>query len=133
MTAILLLLQIVSNNAFAEELLKMPKLFTHFYHHSQEHRDGGNFLDYLQNHYSDHLDKYAHAETHSEEDEDCNLPFKHCGDCCMSAHVPVVGYTASYLVTDYNLYQTISFVFIYEDDRIESQDLSSVWQPPKIS
>ncbi len=131
--AIFLLLQIVSNNAFAEELLKMPKLFTHFYHHANEHKDAGNFLDYLHNHYSDHHKNNAHEKGHSDEDNDCNLPFKHCNNCCVNIHSAAVGFTASYLIADYNLYQFSSSTFVSEDDRIESQDICSIWQPPKIN
>lgn len=131
--AIFLILQVVSNNAFAEELVKMPRLFTHFLHHASEHKDGDNFLDYLHNHYSDHQEDHAHDKDHSEEDNDCNLPFKHCGNCCVNIHAPALGFTASYLIADYNLFQTESSVFVSEDENIESQDLCSIWQPPKIS
>jgi hypothetical protein len=129
---IFLLLQIVSNNAFAEELVKMPKLFTHFYHHAREHKDAGNFMDYLHKHYSDHHENDRHSKGHSGEDNDCNLPFKHCDNCCVNAHAPA-GFTVSYLTTNYNLFQSGFSIFVFEDDRIESQDLCSIWQPPKLA
>jgi len=131
--AIFLLLQVLSNNAFAEAMLKMPKLVTHFYHHAREHKDTDNFMDYLQSHYSTNDNNEGHDKGHSDEDNDCNLPFKHCNNCCVNVHVPALGSTASYLITDCNLLQSVSCSFISEDDRIQSQNLCSIWQPPKIS
>jgi len=131
--AIFLLLQVISNNAFAEELVKLPGLFTHYYHHAQEHKDSPSFLWYLHTHYSDHHQKDAHVQKHQDEDNDCNLPFKHCGNCCMNAHVPAVGFIAPYLSTEYTFVVLKSSSYIHENDRIESLDIGNIWQPPKIS
>lgn len=128
-----MLLQILSNNAFAEELVKIPALFTHFNHHTQEHKDGVSFLDYIHNHYSDHEEDHKHDTQHTEEDNDCNLPFKHCDNCCVNMHAPLIGYPCSSLNTEYNPIKTEITVFVSGDDNIEIQDLCSIWQPPKIS
>lgn len=129
LVAIFLLLQIATNHAFAEELLKMPTLFTHFYHHAQEHKDTKNFLDYLHKHYSDHHHKDAH---HDHEDEDCKLPFKHCGHC-VSTHSPAPGFVPSYLSADFTCFSLSAPDFRSVDDRIECLDLCSIWQPPKLA
>lgn len=131
--AIFLLLQIISSNAFAEELIKMPRLVTHYIHHAQEHADSGNFYDFLHKHYSDHDHKDTHANGKHAEDKDCNLPFKHCGSCCFNLHISVIGFVANYLHTDAVVYQFTESTFPKANDRIESLDLCTIWQPPKIS
>jgi hypothetical protein len=131
--AIFLLLQIVTNNAFAEELIKVPGLFTHYYHHSHEHKDTKGFFDFLHSHYSDHHENDAHLEKHSDEDNDCQLPFKHCGNCCLNIHSPAIGFIPSVLNTDYIYYQVKNTGFLIQNDRIESLDIKTIWQPPKIA
>ena len=131
--AIFLLLQIVSNNAFAEELIKFPRLFTHFYHHAYEHKDTKDFFDFLHKHYSDHHQKDAHSKKYDDDDNDCNLPFKHCGSCCVNIHAPVLAFASSYLTADFNMTVLKSSRYINENDRIESNDLCSIWQPPKLA
>ena len=130
---IFLLLQIISNNTFAEELIKLPKLFTHYYHHTYEHKDTKNFLDFIHKHYSNHHQNDAHSKQHSEEDNDCNLPFKHCGNCCVNVHTSAIGFVSSYLTTDFNFTFIKSTGFFYKNNTIENNNLSSIWQPPKIS
>lgn len=131
--AIFLLLQIVTNNAFAEELIKMPRLFTHYYHHSSEHKDSKDFFDFLHKHYSDHHEKDTHSKKHSDEDNDCQLPFKHCGGCCLNIHSPAIGFVPTILNADYTYYQIKNTGFTAHNDRIESLDICNIWQPPKIS
>jgi len=131
--AIFLLLQIITNNAFAEELIKMPRLFTHFYHHSHKHKDTKGFFDFLHKHYSDHHEKDKHSKNHHDEDNDCNLPFKHCGGCCSNIHTSTIGFLPTLLNTDYPFIQIKNEGFYSENDRIESLDLNSIWQPPKLA
>lgn len=131
--AIFLLLQVVTNNAFAEELIKLPGLITHFYHHTTEHNESGNFFDYLCDHYSDQQQKNNHRHGQHEEDKDCELPFKHCGSCCVNIHSPALGFVASYLSTDCDMISIEAENFFPEEDDIQSLDLNNIWQPPKIS
>lgn len=131
--AIFLLLQIVTNNAFAEELIKMPRLFTHYYHHSHDHKDTKDFFDFLHNHYANHHDNDKHSKNHSDEDNDCNLPFKHCGGCCLNVHSPAIGFVPNILNANYTCYQIKNTGFMPQDDRIENLDICTIWQPPKIS
>lgn len=131
--AIFLLIQIVTNNSFAEELIKMPRLVTHYYHHSYEHEDTKDFFDFLHKHYSDHHEGENHSKGHSNEDNDCNLPFKHCGGCSLNIHSPVICFVNPCLNADAAYFQIKNSKFISEDDRIESLDIQIIWQPPKIS
>lgn len=131
--AIFLLLQIATNNAFAEELIKMPRLFTHYYHHSHDHKDTKGFFDYLHKHYSDHHESEKHSKNHSDEDNDCNLPFKHCGGCCLNIHSPIMGFVNPCILSESVYFQIKNSEFKSENDRIESLDLHTIWQPPKIS
>lgn len=130
--AIFLLLQVVSNNAFAEELIKLPSLFTHFYHHATEHKDIDGFFDFLHKHYSDHHQDDPHAGKHKDEDKHCNLPFKHCHDGAVNAHAPAPGFVPAYLTTAYNFILIKSVNYTSENDRILSNDLCSIWQPPRL-
>lgn len=131
--AVFLLFQILSNNSFAEELIKLPGLFTHFYHHTNEHKDTKDFVDFLHKHYSDHHKKDKHAKNHSDEDNDCNLPFKHCGDCCLNVHATVASFLPSALNTEFIPSQIQDNFFYTPNDRIESLELCSIWQPPKLA
>lgn len=133
MIAIFLLLQVASSNAFAEELIKIPKLFTHFYHHSREHKDTSDFFDFLHKHYSDHHQDDKHSQKHNGEDNDCNLPFKHCGNCCLNIHAPAIGFIPSAVHANTIITPINNSNFVSEDDQIESSDLASIWQPPKLA
>jgi hypothetical protein len=129
LTAIFLLLQFLTNNSFAEEIMKLPKLFTHYYHHSHEHRDSSDFTDYLVQHYSNDHEK----EEHRGEDSDCNLPFKHCDNCCVSAHAPVLAFMPSVEESGLVFAIAITKTYTFENDKIQSMCSPPVWQPPKFS
>jgi hypothetical protein len=129
--AIFLLLQFVSNNSFAEELLKLPRLFTHFYHHSKIHNENDGFFEYLHKHYTDHH-KDKHSRDHSDEDNDCNLPFKHCGNCCVSMHVSTNAFLPSVLAADFNMVDKQSNTFPVGTEQIPNVKLDSIWQPPRL-
>jgi len=131
--AIFLLLQIVSNNAFAEGLIKMPRLVSHYIHDLREHSNTGSFYNFLQKHYTDQTRKDIHAGKQHEEDNDCGMPFKDCGNCCISLHNLIAGFVSFYLDIDIVAFQFKKSSYPLLDDRIESLDLSSIWQPPKIS
>lgn len=131
--AIFLLLQIVTNNSFAEELVKMPRLFTHYFHHAEEKRDVHDFLDFLQQHYSNQNHLASHVQHQDSEDDDCNLPFKHCGNCCLSVHMPLMGFIPNNIHTNYNFVQINKAGFLIENDRIESLTICTIWQPPRFS
>ncbi len=127
--SIFLLLQLVTNNTFAEELSKLPRLFTHYYHHSQEHHDSDDFVDYLVNHYSDNHEE----DEHQEEDKDCNLPFKNCDGCCVSTHVPLIAFMPVFEEVEFVLTIASSEKYTLENEKIRSISDSSIWQPPKLA
>lgn len=129
--AIFLLLQIVTNSVFAEELVKIPRLFTHYFHHAEEKRDVHDFIDFLQQHYSNHQNEMQ-GEQESYDDDDCNLPFKHCGNCCVSVHMPIIGFISNNINSCFNYVQIINVGFVNENERIESLDICTIWQPPKL-
>lgn len=131
--AIILLFQIASNNALAEEVIKLPGLISHYIHHSTEHNDKEGFFEFLHQHYSDFHLLDRHADSKHEEDKDCNLPFKHCDGCCVSFHSGAPGFVSAYLTADCNIIPVESINFSPEQDSFQSFDLSNIWQPPKIS
>ncbi|MCA0431214.1 MAG: hypothetical protein LCH32_12010 [Bacteroidetes bacterium] len=128
---IFLLLQIISNNAFAEELIKLPSLFQHYNHHKISHNKDLTFINFLKIHYSD-INADTHNTSHDEDDKDCNLPFKHCNDCCFNIHIPLYGLTSNYVsaICNYIIIQSFSYININEN--ISCTDLCSIWQPPKL-
>lgn len=121
---IFLLLQFASNNSFAEELLRLPALFSHYRHHTVEHRDVGNFFDFLYIHYA--------ADDGSDDTEHHGLPFKHKGDSCLNMHNAPACFLHALPDADFSLYQISDSEFYAEDERIQSLELSSIWQPPKL-
>lgn len=125
--AIFLLFQFISNNTFGEELIKLPKLFIHYQHHSNEHKDTKGFADFLKNHYSNSPEK----NEHQGEDNDCGLPFKHCNDCCMASHAPLVAHmpltSKSYFYAVATPVKNITPLIV----KIQSISGPTVWQPPK--
>ncbi|MBL7921175.1 MAG: hypothetical protein JNJ40_12730 [Bacteroidia bacterium] len=130
---IFLLFQITSSNAFAEELVKIPALLTHYIHHSQKHEDTGSFFDFLHKHYYNHHENDKHDDGKHEEDKDCKLPLKHCGGCCINVHAPMLGFVSSYLSADCTAISLEAVNFLPQQDSFQSLDISNIWQPPKIS
>jgi hypothetical protein len=132
LVAIFLLLQIITNNAFAEELVKIPKLFTHYHHHAHEHKDTKGFLDFLHKHYFIVGQEDMHSKNHNDEDNDCQLPFKHCGGCSVNVHAPVTVFVPTYLSTVFTCFEIKKAAFAFENERIESLNIRTIWQPPKF-
>ncbi len=128
-TSIFLLLQFLTNNSFAEEVIKLPKLFTHFHHHSHEHQDKSTFVDYLAKHYSNDHEK----DEHKGEDGDCNLPFKHCNDCCVNAHAPVLAFIPTFEETGSVFAIVVIRKYTFENEKIKSICSPPIWQPPKLA
>ncbi|MBA2610743.1 MAG: hypothetical protein H0U95_02145 [Bacteroidetes bacterium] len=129
LVAIFLLLQFLTNNAFAEELIKLPKLFTHFYHHSNEHHDSDDFVDFLVDHYSDN-----HKENkHDEDDNDCDLPFKHCEGCCLTSHIPLIAFIPSFNGSEFVFSVISKEKYSNENEKIKSMCSPPIWQPPKLA
>jgi len=125
--SIFLLLQFLTNNSFAEQLIKLPKLFTHYHHHSHTHHDTKNFVDFLVKHYSNDHEKDQHAG----DDKDCDLPFKHCDGCCVNVHVPVLAFIDSFEETDFSFAIAITRKYASENEKIKSICSPPIWQPPK--
>lgn len=128
-TTIFLLLQFLTNNTFAEEFAKLPKLFTHFYHHTHEHKDVVDFGDFITKHYFD-----AHKESeHQGEDKDCDLPFKHCDDCCVNAHAPIMAFIPQVIDAKFDVIIISAKKYSFQNEKIKSICSPPIWQPPKVS
>lgn len=132
--AIFFLLQIISNNSFAEELVKMPWLFIHFYHHTYEHKDTNSFSEFLYNHYGErHDDITEHSSEHNGQDNDCRLPFKHCGDCCLMQHHYVNTFVIGNSPEGFVYPDNQIVLHAIKNDTINSYCFSYIWQPPKLA
>lgn len=130
-TLIFLILQVLSNNAFSEVLIKIPALFIHCHHHIQEEKDTITIIDFFKKHYFESITSVKHEE-HQNEDTHCKLPFKHCGHSCLNAHSPVIGFVPSFIDTNFFIIEIQKQNFQLENEKIESLELHSIWQPPKL-
>jgi hypothetical protein len=126
MVLFLLCMQILSGNAFASEMAKLPFLIQHYFEHGQEEHPGLSFSDYLWEHY------VAKSHDHKEKKHcDDKLPFKHCHDCC-SHMAPLLILT---LPEKSVMLPVLSFesthVFEHTNNFISSH-YDHIWQPPKL-
>ena len=127
--AILLFLQIGSNNTFAGELARVPALLRHFHHHSREHHDVANFADFLHKHYSKH---HAAENDHGHDGEgnEHDLPFNHCDNPFLNIANPFVG--SRPIAEVQNQCQALALHYTMEDDNVFCLHVCNIWQPPKI-
>ncbi|MGE0568978.1 MAG: hypothetical protein AB7O73_13640 [Bacteroidia bacterium] len=125
--AIFLSLQFLSNNTFAEEALRLPVLFEHFAHHQHEGEEQGStgFFHFLYDHY---------IENHGEKPDSHhdNLPFKHSDNCSNHSHT-VITYIPTANSFDYPIPLNECSLSIFSEFFLNSQFLSSIWQPPKTA
>ncbi len=125
--ALFFCLQILSGNAFAMELLKMPVMIQHYFEHESTEHPDLSFSDFIAEHYSD-----DHHEDEATGHCDEKMPFKHCNDCCTHSTSissfeviePVGSFPAQF--SEY------SFQLMSETD-IPVSYLDCIWQPPKTA
>lgn len=123
--AIFLILQILSANTIAMEIMRLPFLVQHYLEHEKETNSGLSFTSFLSAHYLES----AHAEKdHCDE----KLPFKHCHDCCSHQMAQ-----ATYIVPEcelaINCPAPLSPVCNSVEQNFYSSYSGSIFQPPKIS
>lgn len=124
--ALFFCLQILSGNAFAMELAKLPAMVQHYFEHERDEHPDLTFMDFLAEHYlgDAHQDE---AGKHCDE----TLPFKHCNDCCTHS-APVSAFTTSdyagsvFLFTTEYTYSCESYTYI------PAGFVNGIWQPPKV-
>ncbi len=120
--AIVIILQLFTNQEAFAELTKLPFLF----HHYNETADEQNFLNFLNEHYSN--------SNHDSDHEHGKLPFKHSDDGCTHHSVsttlkdsktessllflPIGFEIGSYALTNESNFPTY---------------FNNIWQPPKLS
>lgn len=119
-------MQFLTNNVFVEEVLKLPVLFEHFAHHKHEKEQGDTgFLHFLYDHYVENHDEKP--DSHHD-----NLPFKHSDSCSSHSHT-VVAFITTVNSFNYPAYINDSDMKIFSESFLNSQFLSSIWQPPKTA
>jgi hypothetical protein len=126
--AIFLLLQFLTNNSFAEEVIKLPKLFQHYQHHSHKHKDINGFADYILKHYVHEHEK----DMHDGDDDHRNLPFKHSNGCCVHMHAPVLAFVPSFIEANSAFATDVVRKYTFENEKIKSICSPPIWQPPKL-
>lgn len=115
-------LQIVTNNAFAEDVLRIPSLVEHYQHHQEKESHGLSFLDFITLHYGAGSENYKDIDHHS-------LPLKHSSDVG-HVHVPSVFTVSESGVGFSNVSIEIKHVHFYTSF-IPNNNLESIFQPPK--
>lgn len=104
------------------QLLKIPKLVSHFTEHQDLDRNL-SFFEFLYMHYTDH------DINDNDQDKDMQLPFKTHGDCAFS--LLKFSDCPPYHCT-FNTFRIIENIAIPSTDSdFESTYLSNIWQPPK--
>lgn len=104
------------------QLLKIPRLFSHFTEH-QKLDTNLSFFGFLYMHYTDH------DLNDNDQDKDMQLPFKSHSDCSLAtlkfSGCPTYHYT-------FKAFRIIEKTAIPSaDSDFESPYLSNIWQPPK--
>lgn len=119
-------LQILSGNAFAMELSKLPFVLQHYIEHEREENPDLSFAHFLAEHYGN--------DTHPKETKGhCHekLPFKHCGDCC-THNAPSSAFITPDLALTIGSSQTdhvyCSDAYTYVPDGFTA----GIWQPPRL-
>lgn len=123
--AIVFCLQILSGNAFALELTKLPSLVQHYFEHEREEHPDLTFADFLVEHYMhDHSDE---LEGHCDE----KLPFKHCHDCCTHSSSVSAFVMSDYQLTVKSEISEFEYHNLYYTN-IPAGYLNCIWQPPRV-
>lgn len=123
--AIVFCLQILSGNAFAMELTKLPSMVQHYFEHEKEEHPDLSFIDFLIEHYvHEHSDELG---GHCDE----KIPFKHCNDCCTHSS-SVAAFTLPELSSEINSLVYAQFNYPTAPTDFNSEVYVCIWQPPKV-
>jgi hypothetical protein len=127
---LLFAVQLFSGRFLSEELLRLPALVQHFFHHVSEENENISFSEFLAEHYTDTTKHPAHQ--HNEENDHNNMPLKahDHGNCCASAFnfcFPEIQQLSNKPVPSALNYE------IEYSVPLRSQYDQNIWQPPKIS
>ena len=123
--ALFFCLQILSGNAFAGELMKLPAMIQHYFDHGREDHPDLTFTSFLWEHYmSDHSDE---AKSHCDE----KLPFKHCSDCCTHT-VSISSFEVPDALTCFGSAFSGYAYSVMASINIPAGYNGCIWQPPRI-
>ncbi|MGZ4042160.1 MAG: hypothetical protein ACXVO9_03085 [Bacteroidia bacterium] len=119
--AILLMLQLLSNQEALAEVAKLPFLFHHYSETEHEH----GFLDFLKEHY---VDSHHHGKDH----EHGKLPFKHSDDGNTHHAIPISGYeTKTEHSIDIVAPESSAHKYLITNESNFPSFSNNIWQPPK--
>lgn len=120
--SVLILLSVINPAIKFDELVKMPHLLEHFGEHPEL-----TFFEYLQEHYNDNHNEHEKEDKH---DDGC-LPFQNNNCFCQTTLVFNVILFNSISLPEPAL--KISIRNPGSSFSINSEYLSNIWHPPKIS
>jgi hypothetical protein len=119
--SIFLCLQIVSNFAFFEDVVRIPLLIEHYQHHTQKDTPNMSFIDFLVLHYF--------SENNHVDVEHNSLPLNHSND---AGHVHL---SPAFTLPDSLKIFTQIFIpikhIICFTQFAPNQNIESIFQPPK--
>lgn len=124
-TIVLLTIGIVLPDALVHQIMRLPALAVHYYHHITEHEDIG-VVDFLVLHYGNS----EHMKTDAHEHE--NLPGSSSSHVCQHASpAPVVIQSLHLTLTHPELNRASHHVIT--DEFLPGNGANSIWQPPKVA
>lgn len=105
------------------QLLKLPKIVTHYLEH-KKWEPGVGFLAYFHMHY------FSDDKNEGDDAKDHQLPFKEHNDCQAHGTISITFSSFDLAVSQYPIQTSIIYPH-HHDDRIVSAFKGSVFQPPR--
>lgn len=119
--AIIIALQLFSNQEALAEIAKLPFLFHHYTETEHEH----GFFDFLKEHYAD-------TGHHGDDHEHGKLPFKHSDDGNAHHAIPISGYeTRTENTINIVIPEASAYKYQITNERSFPSYANNIWQPPK--
>ncbi len=116
-------LQIITNNAFVEDIARIPSLVNHYQHHQEEETPGISFLDFIAIHYT--------SDVSDTDIDHHSLPLKHAND---AGHVHLIpAFTIPESQSGLLIVPTEVEHFTLHTQFIPNHNLDAIFQPPKAS
>lgn len=124
-TLMLLTIGICLPDALVHQIMRVPSLAVHYYHHITEHENISVF-DFLVLHYGDS----EHMKTDAHEHQ--NLPGAKSSHVCQHASPAPIVIQSLQLNLSHPQFNNVVY-HIPTDDFLPSNGANSIWQPPKVA
>jgi hypothetical protein len=113
-------------DAIMHQVLRLPALAAHYYHHLTEHQSIG-VIAFIELHYGN----TEHMQTDAHEHE--NLPGTQKQQHCQHAQVIPVAVTTFGIHIQHPEFNAKAELFTVINEHVPSNNAASIWQPPKLA